>query len=107
MPQSTELEQQQVIRTVPEEQKKRPIQLTGVEDGQTKFEDFIVGGGTDYKDTIPKFKLDDRGNQRITSLLPGWEGIAAPTGKVKRHAKWECKKLPNGRLEFYFPKETK
>ena len=47
---------------VEEEQKNRPIQMTHIENGQMKFEDFNRGGGKDYKPDIKPFKMDDRGD---------------------------------------------
>ena len=51
---------------VEEEQKNRSIQMTHIEKGQMKFEDFNRGGGKDYRPTIPEFKKDDRADWRIT-----------------------------------------
>ena len=49
-----------------ESQKNRPIQMTGIEDGQRKFEDFNRGGGTDYRQNIKEFQRDTRGDVLIT-----------------------------------------
>ena len=50
---------------VEEEQKSRPVQMTQIEDGQRKFEEFNTGGGKDYRPDIPPFKKDDRGDKTI------------------------------------------
>ena len=79
--------------------------MTGIEDGQRKFEDFNRGGGIDYRPNIKEFKRDDRGNKTIPETMECLSHIKPPPVKVKVCRKWKPKKIPDRRLDEFYNKQ--